>query len=178
MRSHQEASTSLSTNHPVCRLMPKKTDTAWTLKYIRTVPRLSLDSGVIQLNSGSALSQTTRNAETKMVLPTANYGRVSLGGRLFTHKLLPQEAITAEMYTELHVISAILIILLRNFISCDTGTKFDGGHSSLASGISIPMENLLILYILQDHQNKHVNFSVQIGKCFHGVLCDLNCSIP
>lgn len=47
--------------------------------------------------------------------------------------------------------------------------------TSLASGISIPMENLLILYILQDHLNKDVNFSVQIGKCLHGVL---NCSIP
>lgn len=110
-----------------------------------------------------------------MVLQTANYGRVPLDGRLITHKLFPQEA---EMHTELHVISPIRIILLRNFITYDTGTKPDGGHLSLASGISIPMENPLILFILQDHLNKHVNFSVQIGQCFHGVLRDLNCSIP
>lgn len=155
MRSHQEASASLSTNYPVCRLMPEKIGTAWTLKYIRTVSRLSLASGVIQLNSGNALPRTTRNAETKMVLPTANHGRVSLGGRLFTHKLLPQEAITAGMHIELNVISAILIILLRNFISCDTGRKLDGGHLSLASGNSTPTENLLNLYILQYHLNKH-----------------------
>lgn len=49
--------------------------------------------------------------------------------------------------------------------------------TSLASSISIPMENSLILYILQDRLNKHVNFSVQIRKCFNGALCDLNYSI-
>lgn len=85
MRSHQEASAPLSTNYPVCRLMPEKKGTAWILKYIKLLSRLSLASGVIQLNSDNALPETRRNAETKMVLPTANYGRVSLGGRLFTH---------------------------------------------------------------------------------------------
>lgn len=44
--------------------------------------------------------------------------------------------------------------------------KLDGGHLSLTSCISIPKENPLILYILQDHLNKHVHFSVQIENAF------------
>lgn len=60
------------------------------------------------------------------------------------------------MYTELHKISGILhhsVFLLGYFISHDAGMKVDGRAPSLANGISIPMANPLVLYILQDHLN-------------------------
>lgn len=82
-------------------------------------------------------------------------GRAYLGCRLFTHKLFPQVAQIAGMHTELHNISGILhpAFLLRYFSSHDAGMKLDGRAPSLANGISIPMENPLILCILQAHLN-------------------------